>query len=95
MSPLNKQEEKYCPNCLRLCTKSKYAKEGSWQLGCEPCGILLYSPAILLDTPDKEASQKYRLKEYLKHIVRYDIRDEDIENIIIDIKNIIDEVETL
>lgn len=55
---------KYCPNCLRECTESTY---GGY--ACPPCGILQYATSTTLDTPDKEKSKQYKLREYLKDIV--------------------------
>ena len=58
------KELKYCPNCLKECTESPY---GGY--ACPPCEVLQYSTSILLDTPDKEKSKQYKLKEYLKGII--------------------------
>jgi len=51
---------KYCPECLREATVSLY---GGY--GCESCGVLQYSNAILLDSPDKEAQKKYVLRSVI------------------------------
>jgi len=58
-------EIKYCPNCLGICEISPYER-GGWKYGCYKCEVLLYSPAVLLDSPDKELSIKYKLGELLK-----------------------------
>jgi len=81
--------DKYCPNCLELCTVSPYARDGLG-FGCDPCGILLYSSALLLDSPDKEAQKKYKLKEYIKSVVGYHMSsDAQIEEVISSIKSIL------
>ena len=86
------REEKYCPNCLRKCTESEYARDG-WKYGCVPCGIMLYAPQILLDTPDKRASAHYRLKQYIKPYMNYAVTDEIIDEFIKKIKEFAIELE--
>lgn len=75
-------QTKYCPNCLKECTQSPLRGEG-WAYACANCGILGYSPTVLLDTPDKEASKRYRVKEFLKKNIAYSSNiDEVVEEVI-------------
>lgn len=75
---------KYCPNCLKECTECPY---GGY--ACEPCGVLQYTTSITLDTPDKEKSRTYKMKKYLRKITHYEVRCEDYDSIIDDIKKIL------
>lgn len=81
----NKQAKiKYCPRCLGICEISPYEKDG-WKYGCYRCEVLLYSPAVLLDSPDKEKSIDYKLGEVLKG---YNLSEETREYLIKEIRKI-------
>ena len=81
-------EIKYCPKCLGICEISKYAgieMAGDWKYGCYRCEVLLYSPAVLLDTPDKDKSINYQLGEVLKG---YNLSEETRNYLIEEIRKI-------
>lgn len=70
--------------CTGECDVSPY---GGY--ACDACKIAQFSTGVLLDTPDKEASRIYNLKEYMRSIIRYDINREALDEIIEKIKSLL------
>ena len=74
---------KYCPNCLKECSVSQHGG-----FACDNCGILQYCTGILLDEPNTEKQKDYKLRKILKQVIHPSIREEGLENIIIDIEKL-------
>lgn len=70
-------ETKYCPNCLEVCSDSPY---GGY--ACKPCGILQYATGILFDTPDKEKSKQYKIRQLLRPVLNHGVDEKMLDELI-------------